>query len=71
MAKLGIANSRMKDFADLEFLASHFDFDGDLLATRSLRSGVMLDSLKQYPLPKMFQPWIQSNIQNSIQICGA
>jgi hypothetical protein len=31
MVKLGIANSRMKDFADLDFLASHFKFDGAAL----------------------------------------
>jgi hypothetical protein len=33
MVKLGIANSRMKDFADLDFLANHFEFDGNLLST--------------------------------------
>jgi len=33
MVKLGIANSRMKDFADLDFLASQFEFDGPLLTT--------------------------------------
>jgi len=31
MVKLGMANSRMKDFADLYFLANHFEFDGYLL----------------------------------------
>lgn len=31
MVKLGMANSRMKDFYDLLVLASRFDFDGDLL----------------------------------------
>ena len=31
MVKLGMANSRMKDFADLDFLAGHFEFDGNLL----------------------------------------
>ena len=31
MVKLGIANSRMKDFADLDFLANHFEFDGTVL----------------------------------------
>jgi predicted nucleotidyltransferase component of viral defense system len=29
---LGIANSRLKDFYDLWYLATHFDFDGSLLA---------------------------------------
>ena len=32
MVALGEGNSRMKDFADLWFLAQHFDFDGQLLA---------------------------------------
>ncbi len=32
MVSLGEANSRMKDFADLWFLASHFNFDGEILA---------------------------------------
>jgi hypothetical protein len=31
MVKLGLANSRMKDFADLDFLARQFEFDGGLL----------------------------------------
>jgi Nucleotidyl transferase AbiEii toxin, Type IV TA system len=31
MVQLGIANSRMKDFFDLHFLARTFDFDGGLL----------------------------------------
>jgi hypothetical protein len=33
MVILGIANSRMKDFYDLWFLATHFEFDGQLLST--------------------------------------
>jgi hypothetical protein len=32
MVILGIANSRMKDFYDLWFLASNFEFDGQLLS---------------------------------------
>ncbi len=32
MVSLGEANSRMKDFADLWFLAHHFEFDGQVLA---------------------------------------
>lgn len=32
MVKLGIANSRMKDFYDVAVLARDFDFDGELLA---------------------------------------
>jgi len=32
LVKLGIANSRMKDFFDLWFLSRHFAFDGPLLA---------------------------------------
>lgn len=37
MVDLGMANSRMKDFFDLLFLAQHFDFEGRLLvsATRA------------------------------------
>jgi len=37
MVKLGIANSRMKDFADLLTLTRSFDFEGDVLA-RAVRS---------------------------------
>lgn len=33
MVMLGIANSRMKDFYDLWFLATNFEFEGELLAT--------------------------------------
>ncbi len=32
MVKLALANSRLKDFYDLWYLATHFDFDGMLLA---------------------------------------
>lgn len=32
LVKLGLANSRMKDFYDLQVLAAQFDFDGNLLA---------------------------------------
>ena len=32
IVKLGLANSRVKDFYDLWYLAAHFDFDGLLLA---------------------------------------
>jgi predicted nucleotidyltransferase component of viral defense system len=31
MVKLGIANSRLKDFWDLRFLANKFEFDGEVL----------------------------------------
>ncbi len=31
MVQLGIANSRMKDFFDLRFLARSFEFEGDIL----------------------------------------
>ena len=31
MVKLALANSRLKDFYDLWYLATHFDFDGGLL----------------------------------------
>jgi predicted nucleotidyltransferase component of viral defense system len=37
MVKLGIANSRMKDFFDLDYLASGFEFDGPLLV-RAIRA---------------------------------
>jgi predicted nucleotidyltransferase component of viral defense system len=33
MVHLGIANSRMKDFFDVRFLATSFDFEGELLAS--------------------------------------
>lgn len=37
MVRLGMANSRMKDFYDLAMLAKYFDFDGDVLA-RAIRA---------------------------------
>lgn len=37
MVKLGIANSRMKDFYDIAVLARDYDFDGELLA-RAIRA---------------------------------
>ncbi|HJX52844.1 MAG TPA: nucleotidyl transferase AbiEii/AbiGii toxin family protein, partial [Polyangia bacterium] len=37
MVKLGMANSRMKDFYDVAVLARSFTFDGDLL-TRAIRT---------------------------------
>jgi predicted nucleotidyltransferase component of viral defense system len=37
MVKLGMANSRMKDFYDIAVLARSFSFDGDLL-TRAIRA---------------------------------
>jgi predicted nucleotidyltransferase component of viral defense system len=37
MVKLGMANSRMKDFYDIAVLARSFDFDGELL-TRAIRA---------------------------------
>ncbi len=37
MVKLGIANSRMKDFHDLHSLAATFDFDGNTL-TEAVRA---------------------------------
>lgn len=36
MVELGIANSRMKDFFDLWFLAGHFEFNGARLSPRLL-----------------------------------
>lgn len=38
MAKLGIVNSRMKDFYDVWLLAQRFDFDGPLLARAITRT---------------------------------
>ena len=32
MIKLGVLNSRMKDFYDIWMLARHFEFDGDRMA---------------------------------------
>jgi len=37
MVTLGMANSRMKDFFDIDFLCANFDFDGELLA-RAVRA---------------------------------
>ena len=35
MVKLGLANSRMKDFYDIWLLSQQFDFDGAILSTQS------------------------------------
>lgn len=37
LAKLGLSNSRMKDFFDLAWMASHFEFDGSTLV-RAIRA---------------------------------
>lgn len=37
LVKLGMANTRMKDFGDLHYLASNFKFEGELLA-RAIRA---------------------------------
>ena len=54
MVKLGITNSRMKDFYDLWFLSRRFDFEGALLhkaihATFARRQTVLSDELP-FPL---------------------
>jgi predicted nucleotidyltransferase component of viral defense system len=58
MAKLGITNTRMKDFYDLWFLSRRFDFDGATLhkaihATFARRQTVVSDDLP-YPLTDDF-----------------
>lgn len=58
MVKLGITNSRMKDFYDLWFLSRRFDFDGATLhkaihATFARRQTVLSDKLP-YPLTDAF-----------------
>jgi hypothetical protein len=58
MVKLGITNSRMKDFYDLWFLSRRFDFDGPTLrqavaATFARRQTVLSDELP-YPLTDAF-----------------
>ena len=58
MVKLGITNSRMKDFYDLWFLSRRFDFDGPTLrqaihATFARRQTVLSDKLP-YPLTDAF-----------------
>ncbi len=58
MVKLGITNSRMKDFYDLWFLSRRFDFDGTTLhkaiqATFARRQTALSDELP-YPLTDAF-----------------
>ena len=58
MVKLGITNSRMKDFHDLWFLSRRFDFDGPTLrqaiaATFARRQTMLSDELP-YPLTDAF-----------------
>ena len=48
LVTLGIANSRMKDYFDLWVLASHADFDGEIL-TRAIRATF---SRRATPLPE-------------------
>jgi predicted nucleotidyltransferase component of viral defense system len=58
MVLLGMANSRMKDFYDISYLARHFDFDGIRLceAIRATfdRRNTPLPSEKPLPLTKEF-----------------
>jgi len=51
MAKLGIANSRMKDFYDLEILSRTFAFDGKTLARRFKRLSETRDRPSDRGLP--------------------
>lgn len=58
MVKLGITNTRMKDFYDLWFLSRRFDFDGATLhsaiqVTFARRQTVLSDQLP-YPLTETF-----------------
>lgn len=58
MVKLGITNSRMKDFFDILFLAQHFEFDGKTLhraihATLARRQTAIGEHLP-HPLTDMF-----------------
>ena len=48
MVKLGMANSRMKDFYDIAVLARGFDFDGELL-THAIRATF---ERRKTPMPK-------------------
>jgi len=48
MVRLGLVNSRMKDFSDLYYLASEFEFDGRLL-TKAI---IATFSRRQTPLPQ-------------------
>ena len=67
MATLGIANSRMKDYFDLWFLARHADFEGDTLrmaiqATFE-RRGTTLTGRLPFGLTRAFADDAQKQIQ--------
>lgn len=66
MVKLGVANSRMKDFYDIWYLSHWFDFDGSILA------GAILATFKRrgtplIDLPIVFTPDFTGNAQKQIQ----
>lgn len=58
MVKLGEANSRMKDFFDIWFLATNFDFDGtrlrDAIVHTFRRRGTPLPTERPLPLTDVF-----------------
>jgi len=67
MVKLGITNSRMKDFYDLWFLSRRFDFDGATLhkaihATFARRQTALSDELP-YPLTDAFGKEVSKQTQ--------
>jgi predicted nucleotidyltransferase component of viral defense system len=67
MVQLGIANSRMKDFFDLEFLARSFEFDGRVL-TRAIhqtfnRRGTAVPEEDPVAFTKTFTEDPQKNAQ--------
>ncbi len=51
MVQLGIANSRMKDYYDLAYLAGAFDFEGPLLAQAILRTFERRNTLVPFDIP--------------------
>jgi len=53
--KLGLVNSRLKDFYDLLLLSQQFDFDGPLLATAITRTFAHRQTLVT-PLPLALTP---------------
>lgn len=59
MVKLGSLNSRMKDFFDIWFLSSHFDFDGPKLAMAISKTFERRKTELPPDLNELFDPLIQ------------
>jgi hypothetical protein len=70
MVFLGIANSRMKDFFDLSFLARTFEFDGDLLTKAIANTFATRETPIPNEEPVAFTPAFAEDQQKKAQWTG-